>query len=292
MSHRIIVKQQGRLGNQMFEYAFGRALQLATGSELIFAGANNRLGCFGLPQEINFVSDYSVNFLQRIALHVHTQFTKRNLALGKRHRREYALLPIMKRLGVFVCQDGYIEPPVKSMRGCDFLCLGYFQSEKYFHQYKSLILQDFRFKEDVKDSCKNLASEIQSCESVCVHVRLGDYETIPMYNVTTVEYFINAIDYIRKKINNPHFFLFSNDTKLALSRLNMGDKVTIIPDSMDDQQSLYLGSLCKHHIISNSSYSWWMQYLGLHADQIVIAPSRWFNGDVPCDLYLSNWMTL
>ena len=93
-----------------------------------------------------------------------------------------------------------------------------------------------------------------------------------------------------------HFFLFSDDPEHAFHLISnhhiMHHQVTIVPPSFTDQQSLYLGTLCRHHILSNSSFSWWMQFLARHNDQLVIAPRRWMNDNTPIALYDPSWLLL
>ena len=106
------------------------------------------------------------------------------------------------------------------------------------------------------------------------------------------EYFETALQYMKRELNNPVFFVFTDSQDIFKKRYSWDD-VRIIPESYTAAESLYLGSLCKHHVISNSSFSWWMQYLAKHEGQIVIAPRKWKNDESVVEyIYEKSWITI
>ncbi len=126
---------------------------------------------------------------------------------------------------------------------------------------------------------------IDGCEAVSVHVRGGDYRDPQSQNrfgdVCTPEYYRQAIRRVRERVSDPVFFVFSDDPDYAREMLGeLGDAVYVThntgPESYRDMQ---LMSRCRHHIIANSSFSWWGAWLDPRADKTVYAPARWLNNN-------------
>ena len=145
-----------------------------------------------------------------------------------------------------------------------------------------------------------LASEIQATVSVGVHIRRGDYVANPIANqfhgVCSLEYYLAAIAKLKEEIGAPRFFVFSDDIGWARQNLRLPDPTTFVDHNGEahDYEDLRLMSLCKHHIIANSSFSWWGAWLSNNPDKIVIAPERWFRDPSmdPRDLVPEGWHRL
>jgi len=296
MSPRTLtVRLNARLGNQMFEYAFARALSLQMGIDRCYmvGSDTNRLDCFALSEHIFFSSNYPsfswiTRFASRIMGKLAAIFAQKPKLL---YHIEQILQPIANLCGVHFCLDGYLLPQLSLLKANHLYCSGYFQSERYFFNHSDVIRRDFTFLPFVTEPCEFWANQIRTCNSVCLHVRLGDFLTLPQYHVCNADYYQRAIALMRLQQPDAHFFLFSDEPDRAIRLIHVPD-VTIIPSTLTDQQSLYLGTLCHHHILSNSSFSWWMQYLAHHPTQIVIAPRRWMNDDTPISLYQPHWLTI
>lgn len=289
---------QGRLGNQMFIYAYARALSLRIGGSCVLSEASlashnitNRLGCFKLSPNVEFVKETPLNLLQHIGISFHARYVG-NKARMEQHRLEQMCRKLFLSLGLFMCEDGYIEPvPASTKR--NILNIGYFQSEKYFEKYKNIILDDLTFKDSIKKSCKDWADKIKSAtEPTCLHVRLGDYVKNPLHGVADASYYRMALSELKKQKPNATIFVFSDNIEVVQKELRLVDAVNYIPSDFNDQQTMYLGSLCQNFVISNSSFSWWMQYLSRKEDRLVLAPSRWYAKPCPCDIYQDNWQLI
>ena len=124
---------------------------------------------------------------------------------------------------------------------------------------------------------------IRACESVSVHIRRGDYLSNPAFyrfhGVCAVEYYEAAVGHLAGAVENPCFFLFSDDLDWARRNLRLDYPVTYVDHNGEDKdyEDLRLMSQCKHHIIANSSFSWWAAWLCANPGKIVIAPRKWFN---------------
>jgi hypothetical protein len=155
----------------------------------------------------------------------------------------------------------------------------YFQSEKYFADCTENIRKEFQFKNKL---------QIPDGNTVAIHIRRGDYVKLAdIHLVCTPAYYENAIDYVQSEIENPVFYVFSEDLEWVKQNISIpGNSVFVdynhnLPSSRDMQ----LMSLCKHQIISNSSYSWWAAWLNQNPGKIVVAPDRWFADGRYTDIY-------
>lgn len=295
---------QGRLGNQLFEYAFARAQAFATGKKCTLSEAplvskhiENRLDAFMLSKDVEFVKEHSLSFRQRFCLSLYARWIDTKPRM-KKWQLEERFRSLFMTGGLFICENGYIIPPGfkkgdDKFIGRDLLNIGYFQSEKYFAKYKDKILSELTFKDSIQESVKSLANQIQmSKEPTCLHICLGDYVKNPLHGVADAAYYRRALKELRRIKPSATIFLFSDNIELVKKELELGDDIHFIPSEVDEQQTMYLGSLCHHFVISNSSFSWWMQYLSRNENRLVLAPFRWYAVPCPCDIYQDNWVLL
>lgn len=164
----------------------------------------------------------------------------------------------------------YIELPFKEeWRLCNVLCDGYFQSEKYFLDFREDILKDFKFKWELYDDC------------VSLHIRLTDYVLHKnLHHNISDEYLANAIQFFAD-MGFKKFMVFSDEINVAKERVNdivYPNMEFIYSEGKDEETDLYLGSCCRHNIIAASTFSWFQAWLGRNEDKIVIAPKTWFEG--------------
>lgn len=112
-----------------------------------------------------------------------------------------------------------------------------------------------------------------------------------MYDVCSNGYWEAAIKYILEHVSEPLFFICSDNVEYVKEHLIDFDKYDVITQdtSYPVHISLAVMAQCKHFIIGNTSYGWWAQYLSQNSDKIVVAPSRWYGINVPCDIYQENW---
>jgi len=168
---------------------------------------------------------------------------------------------------------------------------GYFQSPRYFNDYKIEILNLFynNFFVNIPLHLNFLKSP--EINTVCVHFRYIDYVGNPQFDVLPEDYYRKSIGYIKENIVNPLFVIFSD--QIEYCKQNMTDLNCIfIEEGHEIDQHLWM-TLCKHHIIPNSTYSWWAAYK--NETGTVILPKMWCNpkfGNVWNDLKLRNWITI
>jgi hypothetical protein len=171
---------------------------------------------------------------------------------------------------------------------------GYFQSEKYFEHCKDELLSNLQFREEILDISKELLP-YQNKDLVSIHIRRGDYLNAPNYHpVVTKEYIDKSIDYINKN-GEYHFVIFSDDIDWCEYTWSNKNNFTFFKSNSQFIDFCAM-SLCKHHIISNSSFSWWSSYLSKSENKIIIAPAKWFGNGFSHyntdDLYTKNMIKI
>ena len=158
---------------------------------------------------------------------------------------------------------------------------GYFQDEKIFKVYRKELLDVFKFKHELMGENEIIEKKIKSQNSVAVHVRRGDYLNVFYQDVLSNHYYEKAMEYISSKVDNPYFYIFSDDTKWVKENLRVKYNYAIIENNSGwnvAANDMHLMSLCKHNIIANSTFSWWGAWLNQNPDKIVIAPKVWLSG--------------
>ena len=278
----IIVKLMGGLGNQMFQYALGRTLSLRWNSDLyldlnfLMNTPSNTTPRFYELDKFNIKADIaSSDLLKQVS------FSRKDL-----FRIEFQRFFKRKTVFQYVKEQtinfdsGILDLP-------DNVYLdGYWQSEKYFTGINDIIRDDFLILSHPSESNQKILKKIQDCNSVSIHIRRGDYITNPktrgIHFICDEEYYRKAIETIMKQIEKPHFFVFSDDPAWAQNHIVPDAPVTYVSHNMDIQsfEDMRLMIHCHHHIIANSSFSWWGAWLGKKPEQLVIAPGKWFNTKV------------
>jgi hypothetical protein len=187
---------------------------------------------------------------------------------------------IRKQYRLFEEKNAYIFNPEFVHLQNDACLLGYFQSEKYFAGYGNTIREAFRFREPLSGKNREIAEKIKSGNAVSVHIRRGDYISnqisAGIYNPVSNDYYGKAIEYIRQRVDNPEFFIFSDEPEQAKKEIDLPQATYIDWNNESDSYiDMQLMSLCRHNIIANSSFSWWGAWLSNPKDGIVIAPAQW-----------------
>lgn len=177
---------------------------------------------------------------------------------------------------------------------------GNWQSERYFDEFADLIRADFQLAGPLTPERELLAKVIRASSAVSVHVRRGDYVSSPTVNAyhgtCEPDWYDRAKARLDQLAPEAEYVVFSDDPGWSRENLPSFAGALFVEPSSDrrDEQDLYLMSLCRHHIIANSSFSWWGAWLDPHPDKVVIAPRRWFRtkGHDPRDLIPCRWISL
>lgn len=285
----------GGLGNQMFQYAVGRSRALALGVEVRLHVVD--FPDYGLHQGFELDRVFDGLFQLASAGEVHSILGWRSCQPCRRalKNRYFSAL----RGARFVVEPEFrYWPGILSIQDPSYL-VGYWQSEKYFADIQQIIRSDFTFKQELTKQNAELAERMAKCNAVSLHVRRGDYANNPKTNAAhglcSLNYYHAAINHIAEHIDSPEFFIFSDDIAWVKENLDIGFPCAYVDHNqgMESHNDMRLMSLCRHHIIANSSFSWWGAWLNSRPDKIVVAPQRWFaNGTRSEDLIPGGWVTL
>jgi hypothetical protein len=260
----------GGLGNQMFQYAFYRRLQLdGKNVALDISGFNDYALHYGF--ELERVFGLRINLANFDEVNKIKQMVSGAAVFQKIWWKISNSKPIIHQK-YFGYHYGYVNVQESVYYE------GYWQSEKYFGDRADIIRKDFSFP--VLDNRNEVYAElIRNCNAVAIHIRMGDYVSHPLHGgISTLDYYQQAVDIIKAKVLNPHFFIFSNDISWCKINLNLENAVYITGNEGENSyKDMQLMSMCKHNIIANSSFSWWSAWLNNSQDKIVIAPKKWFN---------------
>jgi hypothetical protein len=281
----------GGLGNQMFQYAAVRALSLKRKTPFAvdfddpykYAIRNFGLDVF----ELNYQTPTSSQLFKakpktKVLRRLYKWTGNNPDAYLYTEQKDFQYQPEF-----FTCPDGaYIS--------------GFWQSEKYFSDYADVIRKDFTFAEPASGQNLTWLEQIKSYNSISVHIRRGDYVSVEKINqihgTCDLDYYERAIALIASKTEEPVFFFFSDDIEWVKANLTTNYPVHYIDNNTGEtaHQDMRLMSNCKHHIIANSSFSWWGAWLNPDPGKVVIAPKRWMsNVEVnQTDLIPDSWITL
>lgn len=287
----------GGLGNQMFQYAAARSLALDKKTwvyldeSFLREDAKGRwtqreyeLGVFNI--QYKFERSGRVSFLARL----HSNSWWKRLS-----NSSLWFLPFRN----FDQGDHKFHPELANYPRNTYLH-GYFQSEKYFLHHEQQIRKDFEFLEAATEKNAELLNKIKSCEAVSIHVRRGDYVTLAaasaFHGLMGVEYYKAGAKVIADKISKPlNYFVFSDDPQWCKDNIALPGETEYIDWNTGNAafEDLRLMSNCKHHIIANSSFSWWGAWLNPSKEKIVIAPKQWFtDGSAQDDIIPASWIKL
>lgn len=270
----IIINIIGGLGNQMFQYALGRSLSLLHNIEfkMDIQDFNGYFHDYNLNQ-LNIVSNICSNE-ERDAFKGKFDRDKKWIKFKNFFKTYYNRSIIKEKYVQF-------DPLILGVKSGYFQ--GYWQSERYFQNIKEIIRDDFKFISMPNDQNKNTIQAIEQYNSVSLHIRRGDYITNPVFNqvhgTMPLTYYHEAIRYIVRKVDNPHFYVFSDDPEWAETNLHIKFPAYYIAHNKGKQsfEDMRLMSCCKHNIIANSTFSWWGAWLNNNPEKVVIAPTKWFN---------------
>ena len=247
----IISRIMGGLGNQMFQYAFGRTLSLKYNMNLLL-----ETSFYSNQQGNGVIRSFELNKFNDLNLNTNITFIEGTL---------YQL-------------EENTPPNVKLIKNNTYLLNGYWQNELYFNEYEDIIKNDFA---PTEKTFNKLITILDSDNVVSLHVRRTDFLKTNGHNqVQELSYYEKAIEEIGiyDKI-----FVFSDDLQWCKDNLKFNNMFFI--EGLSNIEDLWLMSLCKNNIIANSSFSWWGAWLNKNETKKVIAPSKWFKEEIN---YLSN----
>jgi len=286
----------GGLGNQMFQYALNTALnQKGRKSKILFSNFfyDDYHNGFNLKQAFKLKLPFPSVLYSFILMHGGLLYKNKIAAyffrklITKYRKKKYTIYTEK----VEFLYDETVFHKTSS------LLIGVWQVEAYFKDISEIIRREFLFKKPKDARNRKLIQEINTCNSVSIHIRRGDYLTSKRTELFTVfkneTYYINAIDYINKRIENPHYYIFSDDIQWVKENLKIANCTFVDHNKGKNSYiDMYLMSLCKHNIIANSTFSWWGGWLNNNKNKMVIIPECWLNTKDCPGIYPSEWIKM
>lgn len=279
----ILVQLLGGLGNQMFQYAAGRALAERHGVPLkLNVSALHNFNPTDTPRRYA-LEPFAIEAPLATTAELRTFSARRRLHLAHR----------LQEQGTAFNQAFMYAGPRTAL-------IGYWQSERYFADIAPTVRREFTIRAAPSARDESLLNEIRSLDAVSVHIRRGDYVTNATINalhgLLPPSYYQEAAAGLADQIAAPHFYIFSDDPAWAREHLTLPGPITVIDHHGPDDacEDLRLMCACKYHIVANSSFSWWGAWLSERPGKIVVAPRQWFRSpDVDAsDICPPEWIRL
>lgn len=287
----IYLKLKGGLGNQMFEYATARCIQEKSKDEIVFITKDlnqNEHDSFALSH-FNIKECFKINNKSDILFKIVCALNV--LYFKKCKNGEKKLNNLIKKLAKFGLYITIFDNPDYDFKTKNKTLEGYFQNKKYFDEIRDILLEEFQVKDPIMEINKKIYQEIKTTNSVCLHIRRGDFINNNTHEVCDLNYYNEAIKLMNKKIEKAHFFVFSDDIEWVKENIK-GKNFTYVENNNPAYEDLRLMYSCQNFILSNSSFSWWAQYLAQNNQKVVIAPSRWYKANDQYDLKEKNWLII
>jgi len=260
----ITVNIAGGLGNQLFQYAAARSLNLKSGKNV------------KLILDVSFFEN-----IQSFDTHRDFKLGEFNIKIDAiSHIKSYRILRLIYRMVLRPFSSDIqiiifkflikLNIPVYLTRN--------FQKEKYFMEIRKVLLSELTLKNKLSVDAEKTKNDIEKDISVSLHVRRSDYVKMNnVYGDCSITYYQKSVEVIKNKFNNAVFYIFSDDIEWVKQNLKiLSDCIYVSSVTMKDYEELILMSKCKHNIIANSTFSWWGAWLNQNNDKIVIAPKYWF----------------
>lgn len=292
----LIVRLRGGLGNQLFQYAAARSLALRNDVPLLLDtrsgftkdpyGRRYELHVFRIVSALGNPKDVSIGFVSSL---LNSVFRFREYFRGRVMGRQFDPRLFRSRIRR--------KPQI-----LDCYC----QSFRYFEGIEDILRRELAFDAPPDGIDEGVVQEIQTSNSVCLHVRrlhgqtadgLSVSSVAHYYGACGVRYYRQALRTIASKRSPLRVFVFSDDIQWAQHNLKSlaveGCTLTVIEDA-DPLRNFYLMKACKHFVIANSTFSWWAAWLGAFPEKTVCVPPVWNQGEriFPRDMFPENWMII
>lgn len=302
----VTVHLMGGLGNQLFQYAFGRRLAYVNGAEFY-------LDVSGYANDVHPDPKRGIRICELGHFHIAGRLIRRDekpphgrIALQRKTEKVWLFLRWLADLRhPYHMRREIVEPEVNRFRfdrhvferpiAGRVTVRGFWQTERYFADIQHLLRTELEVADELEGANAEMARCIRDSNSVAIHVRHGDNAgyVAQALGLLPAAYYRNVILTLRAELRDPRFFVFSDDVDWAKKLLGNEPQMTYADQngSADGHEDLRLMTLCKHHVLANSTFGWWGAWLGRKADQIVFAPKRYYQNidKANPDLYPADW---
>ena len=263
-------------GNQMFQLAYGLAASMRMNTslklDLSWFRKNSGHRAYILDHfkhDLPIATDEDIRRAKVCYAETRVRLTANQLCnwVAPRHKKSV----VVERLDDYDSPLLYPNPKA--------YITGYFTSESFFQSHENLVRSTLTYTKPLSNLSKAVQNDMRKGGAVALSVRRGDFVNNPLHDVCGLDYFERAISWMENRFENLHFYVFSDDLPWVSENLKLPRNKTIMdfnsPNYMED---LFLMTQCSHHIIPNSTFSWWGAWLANDPNQTVIAPKRWLGG--------------
>lgn len=295
----IYLEISGNCGNQFFQYAFARKLQIEYGGDLIIDYGQVISDRFALEESDNLLKKFNTTQYKYVTDNTFmphkrlVKYSKKLINLFKSYSMpqyycQVLLARFLEKNGVYIFGSGYYQYRFDS-KSKDIYIGGYFESPRYFREIEDIIQRELTPVVEMSYQNRELYRRICDNESVCISIKrmsvecgVADIQKVYAYNMA---YYYKAVDYLRSKLKNPIWIIFSDNIEWCKDNFHIEGCVYYENDMTSIPEKISLMAACKHFVIHNSTFSWWAQHLSGKTDRIVIAPQKWLQAKIPIDLY-------
>lgn len=271
---------QGRTGNNLFQYAAGRALAHRHQTELVLDGAWAN-------------EDHARQFEQLLRLPLAARYQRRNTLIKRAGQRLFGRGPAESHRGPVLIESSPLTPPDLAQAADGSLLIGFFQSARHFAGIETELRCELDLAQlQLSAAPARFEDTLRSRPTISIHVRRGDYLAIGSTQCLGGDYHQRAIAWFRERFEDLRFCLFSDDIAWCRRKFEGPDFLFCdFPDaSADPLHDMRLMAACQHHIIVNSSYSWWGAWLNPSQEKQVIAPLMWMKNLNSLLVVPPNWI--
>jgi hypothetical protein len=279
---------KGRIGNQLFQYAAARKIASQNNTEL-------KLDLSNMPYKNKYGVEYNNVYALKFFNIIENIATENEISKIRKKGINHYLRRIFKnrvQRAIVWEKDWLFDPDLNNVKNNNMYLRGIFQSEEYFKDIENIIRKEFTLKEPQNKEYDDMLEKISSCNSISVIIRRGDYlapEALKTFYQCPPEYFLKGAEIIAEKIDSPKLIIISDGMEWVKKNITFPYSCEYIPhDEFTDYQKLMFMSSCKHHVISNSTFAWWIAWLCQNPNKIVITPKAWLLDKTRNEKYIKH----
>lgn len=280
------IRIHGGLGNQLFQYSFGRALTISSGRRLILDETPDKRGRFPF-----YLRHFA--FYKEMDTHQRQQCIHRNKVARK-------IAELVGKSPVIIKEESLSFQEMELDLSKNFYFDGYWQSEKYFSDISDIIRSDLQITTPPSAKNQRCMDEIRSSPAISLHIRRGDYLLpvhVEFHGAPSMKYYYDALRFVADRMTEePVVYIFSDEPAWVRNNIDLPYETRVVGhnDAINSFEDIRLMSACRHHIIANSTFSWWGAWLNRSNDKVVVAPKRWFadRNTFNADIIPDGWFQL
>lgn len=280
----LIAKITGGIGNQLFQYAFIRSLALKLNEKFTLDLSWYR--DYHKYEDINNPNSATKREYLLNNFNIEEKIISPHYLSISYRVEKYKFLNIIPLLKYF--QYDIIDEDTFDInnipQNTNVYLRGFWQNSTLFTEYGYIFRNEFTLKNNLSEPNQDLLNQIKSVNSVAIHIRRGDLLSRPVavedQPYSADKYYEDSVNIIYEKVDNPQLFIFSDDIDWVKKNHKFGLPTYYVDTDGPDHEHFNLMCHCKHHVIANSTFSWWAAWLNKFKNKIVISPKWWYRDPI------------